>query len=84
MSLARVRVELKPLSNNPTDTEREIAWRRLSAAFNKAYQKSGIANAARQKESYESPGRKRRRKAKESDMARLKAKLKENFSQQGN
>lgn len=81
MSVTRIRVELKPLCNNPSFLEQEIAFKKLLQTFKRVYDKSGIKNSAAQKEFYESPGRKRRRKEKNSESARLKQKLKENFSE---
>lgn len=77
----RVRVELKLHHSNPSYDEREMAFRRMFAAFKKQCSDSGVLHEYKQHESYESKSRKRRRKKNESELQRLKAKLKENFTQ---
>jgi len=73
----RVRVEV-----NPKD-DPEVAFRKMFVAFNRACTDAGIMHTYKQHETYESKTRKKRRKLRESEIARMKNKLKENFLQQG-
>lgn len=79
MSVARARVELKDLPPNASYQDRDIAFKKLMTAFKKAVGEAGILNTYRQHEAYEKPGEKERRKRRQAESARLKAKLKENF-----
>ena len=81
MSVARVRVEARDRGGHWEDRDKE--FRILLGKFRKAVSEAGIINTYKQKETYESKGRKRRRKKREAELARLKAKLKENFAQRG-
>lgn len=76
---ARVHVELRHVVHDPSNEERDIAFRRLLTAFKKAHSDANIAQCCKQHETYESKSRKRRRKRREAELARLKTKLKENF-----
>lgn len=73
----RVRVEV-----NPKD-DPEIAFKRMFVAFKSLCKEVGIMHTYKQHETYESKSRKRRRKRRESEIARMKNKLRENFLQQG-
>ena len=73
------KVELRDLPPNPSWYEREIAFKKMFTAFKKNVADAGILHQYKQHEFYESPSEKRRRKKKESDNQRLKAKLRENF-----
>lgn len=73
----RVRVEA-----NPKD-DPDVAFRRMFIAFKSTCTEAGIMHCYKQHETYESKSRKRRRKKRESEIARMKNKLKENFLQQG-
>jgi ribosomal protein S21 len=75
------RVEVRDLPSNPTWYEREIAFKKMFAAFNKKVAEAGIRQALKEREYYESPGQSRRRKRRESENQRLKEKLRENFPQ---
>jgi ribosomal protein S21 len=79
MSVARARAELKDVPPNASYQEREIAFKKMFSAFKKQCTDAGIQHSYKQHEHYETPGERRRRKARESEVARLKAKLKENF-----
>jgi len=81
MNVARVRVEAKDRGNHWEDRDKE--FRTLMGKFRKAVSEAGIINIYKQKETYESEGRKRRRKKREAEISRLKTKLKENFTQRG-
>jgi ribosomal protein S21 len=76
-NVTRVRVEA-----NPKD-DPEVAFRRMFTAFKIACVDAGIMHTYKQHETYESNARKKRRKQRESEITRMKNKLKENFLQQG-
>jgi len=79
MNVARVRVEAR--ERHPGHYEdRDKEFRALLGRFRKAVSEAGIINTYKQHETYESKGRKRRRKRREAETSRLKAQLKENFS----
>jgi ribosomal protein S21 len=63
--------------------EREREFKFLMQKFRRAMSEAGVMQELRQRESYESDSRKRRRKQREADLARLKAKLKESFGRRG-
>jgi len=73
----RVRVEA-----NPKD-DPDVAFRKMFINFKSACKDAGIMNCYKRYEAYESNSRKKRRKKRESEIARMKNKLKENFLQQG-
>jgi len=75
-NLVRVRVE----STSKDDSDG--AFKRLFTAFKNACKDAGIQHAYKQHQTYESKSRKKRRKQRESDIARLKNKLRANFQQQ--
>ncbi len=75
-NISRVRVEL-----NPKD-DPEVAFKRMFVNFKIACVDAGIMHIYKQHEVYESKSRKKRRKKREADLARLKNKLRENFLQQ--
>jgi hypothetical protein len=76
-NVARVRVEM-----NSKDDYSEGAFKRLFTAFKNACKDAKIQNTYKQHATYESKSRKKRRKKRESEIARIKNKLKENFQQQ--
>lgn len=76
-SKRNVRVEA-----NPKD-DPEVAFRRMFIAFKIACTDAGIMHTYKQHETYESRTKKKRRKQRESEITRMKNKLKENFLQQG-
>ncbi len=77
-NVVRVRVELRQWHD-----DRDTAFKKMFTAFKRACTDNGVMHAYKQHESYESKSRKRRRKKRESEIQRLKAKLKENFMPQG-
>lgn len=81
MSVARVRVEARDRDRGGHWEDRDKEFRALFGKFRKAVSEAGIINTYKQHETYESRGRKRRRKKREAEISRLKAKLKENFAQ---
>lgn len=74
--IARVRVEV-----NPKD-DPEVAFKRMFVTFKGLCKDVGIMHSYKQHETYESKSRKRRRKRRESEIARMKNKLRETFLQQ--
>lgn len=79
MSCTRVKVVMRDLPANASYQDREIAFRKLFSAFKKAVADAGVLHQYKRHEYYESPGEKRRRKKRESELQLLKAKLRENF-----
>lgn len=79
MPVVRARAELRDLPGNASYQDREYAFRKMFTAFKKACTEAGVLHHYKQHEYYESPGEKKRRKKRESDVQRLKAKLRENF-----
>ena len=79
MAAVRARFALKDYNPHATGLERDIAFKKMLAGFRKACNEAQIPQTYKQKAYYESPGEKRRRKKRESELQRLKAKLKENF-----
>jgi len=80
-NLVRVRTELKPLPSNASAEERDVAFRILFRTFKKACIDGGVLHNCKEHESFESNARKRRRKKRESEIGRLKAKIRDNFLQ---
>ena len=76
-NITRVRVEI----NSKDDSE--IAFKKMLIGFNRACTEAGVMHHYKQHETYESKTRKKRRKHREAEIARMKQKLKENFVQQG-
>jgi ribosomal protein S21 len=73
------RTELKDLPHNATPQEQLIAFKKMFASFKKKVAEAGILHQCKQREAYESPGEKRRRKRKEAANNLMKSKLRENF-----
>jgi ribosomal protein S21 len=78
----RVRVELKQ-NGGSSHEDREIAFRKMFAVFKKMVTDSGIMHSYKEHETYESKSIRKRRKKREAEIARLKAKLRENLLLQG-
>lgn len=81
MSVTRVRVELRNLPPTASREDREMAFRKMHTAFKKAVTEAGVLHQYKQHEFYESPSEKKRRQKRESDLQKLKAKLRESFPQ---
>ena len=80
MKRGQVRVELKnPVSHFAGKEEREREFKKLFTLFKKQCAEAGVLQSCKQHESFESNSRKRRRKKRAAELARLKDKLKENF-----
>ncbi len=74
------KVELRDVSNGASSWhEKEAAFKKMHSIFKKQVAEAGILSLCKQKEFYESPGEKKRRKRKEAVNQRLKDKLRENF-----
>lgn len=80
MNATRVKVESRQKGDY---YDRDKDFKFLFRKFNKAVQEAGILQELKQREYYESPGRKARRKKKEKEMTILRAKLKDNFVGKG-
>lgn len=84
-NVVRVSVQLpRYITQNSTHEEKNAAFRKMFANFKKGCAEAGVIHSFKEHETYESPGRKRRRKQRESEIAILKAKIKENFTQNDN
>lgn len=77
-NIVRLRVEI-----NPKDDDRDSAFKKMLRAYMNA--STDVGHTFRQKSTYESKAAKKRRKKRESEIFRLKTKLRENFvnSKQG-
>lgn len=75
-----VRVEMKDLPPNPSREERERAFKNMLAAFKRQVNEAGILSEYKQRQYYESPSEKRKRKAKESQLEIQKEKIRGRFS----
>ena len=74
-----VKVYKKELPRKASFSDKEFAFKKMVAIFMKAVVDAGILQEYKKRESYESPGEKRRRKKKEINNQILKSKLRENF-----
>ncbi len=79
-NIVRVRVEIDPDDKTASQPGLTPAFWKLKKAFHKARQDAGIEHLYKQHEVFESKSRKARRKKRESEIARLKNKWRENFS----
>lgn len=76
----RVRVELNKEGVDMSDErDRWSAFRKMLIEYRKARQRAGIEQTLKEHQVYETPNRKRRRKGREAEIARLKEKLRDNF-----
>lgn len=80
MKKSLVRVELKNFSENPSYEERDRAFRNMLAMFKRQVNDAGILSEYKQRQYYESPSEKRKRKAKESQLESMKEKIRVHFS----
>jgi len=67
------KVESRPTNPHASWDEREKAFKTMLAIFKKRVSESGIISEYKQRQFYESPGEKTRRKKKESDRLRQRA-----------
>jgi ribosomal protein S21 len=75
-NVVRVRIDV-----SPKEEDRDVAFRKMFTLFKKICADTGVIHTYKEHESFESKSRKKRRKSRESEIARMKAKLKENFLQ---
>jgi ribosomal protein S21 len=80
MRKSLVRVQMRDLPPNPSREERERAFKNMLAAFKRQVNESGILSEYKQRQYYESPSEKRKRKAKESQLEVQKEKIRGRFS----
>lgn len=67
-----VKVELKDLPRNASLYERERAFRTMLAVFKRQVNEAGILSEYKERQYYESPGEKRKRRLKEAARERSK------------
>ena len=79
MRKALVRVELKDLPPNASFYERERAFRTMLSSFKRQVNEFGILSEYKERQYYESPGEKRKRKKKEALIERQKEKIRSHF-----
>lgn len=79
----RVRVELRDPGSNASYEEKDRAFRSMLAVFKRRVNESGIISLYKERQYYESPGEKRRRKRKENAVERQKEKLRDHFGSRG-
>lgn len=80
MRKSLVKVQMRDLPPNPSREERERAFKNMLAAFKRQVNESGILSEYKQRQYYESPSEKRKRKAKESQLEVQKEKIRGRFS----
>lgn len=68
------RVELRERGHSKED--KDAAFRKMHSAFKRLVAEAGILSLLKEKEFYESPGEKRRRKRRKAEQERLKEKRK--------
>lgn len=78
-NVARVRVELRDCSPNASREERDRAFRSMFSVFKRQVNEAGIISLWKEKQYYESPGERKRRKRKENAAEREKEKLRDYF-----
>lgn len=74
-NVARIRVNI-----DPKIEDREQAFKKMFNMFNGMCMDVGIKQICKQYETYESKSAKKRRKKREAEIQRFKARLRENFS----
>jgi small subunit ribosomal protein S21 len=79
MRRALVRVELKDLPPNASFYERERAFRTMLSAFKRQVNEFGILSEFKERQYYESPSVKKKRKRKEAQIERQKEKIRSHF-----
>jgi ribosomal protein S21 len=67
-----IKVELRDMPHNASLYEREKAFRTMMAIFKRQVNEAGILSEYKERQYYESPGEKRKRKRKEADLERRK------------
>lgn len=79
MRKALVKVELKDLSPNCSYEERDRAFKNMLANFKRQVNEAQILSEWKQRQYYESPSEKRKRKLKESEIESHKEKIRTHF-----
>jgi ribosomal protein S21 len=79
MRRALVRVELKDLPPNASFYERERAFRTMLSTFKRQVNEFGILSEFKERQYYESPSVKKKRKRKEAQIERQKEKIRSHF-----
>ncbi len=74
-----VKVELRDMPHNASLYEREKAFRTMMAIFKRQVNEAGILSEYKERQYYESPGEKRKRKRKESALERRKEENKNSY-----
>lgn len=72
MRKANVRVEARDLPPNASQYEREKAFRTMLSAFKRQVNELGILSEYKERQYYQSPSEKRKKKRKEADQERQK------------
>ena len=80
MKKSLIRVELKDLSPNASYDERDRAFKIMFANFKKQVNDAGIISEYKQRQYYERPSEKRKRKIKESKIENQKEKIRGYFT----
>lgn len=79
MKRGTVRIESRNQSSHLSRDEREREFKKLFTLFKKQCAEAGVIHDYKAHETFESKSRKRRRKKREAELARMKGKLRENF-----
>jgi ribosomal protein S21 len=74
-----IKVELRDIPHNASLYEREKAFRTMMAIFKRQVNEAGILSEYKERQYYESPGEKRKRKRKEADLERRKEEKKASY-----
>lgn len=74
-----VRVDLKDLPSNASYYDRDRAFRTMLSIFKRQVNELGILSQWKQKQYYESPSEKKKRKSKEADIERQKERVRSHF-----
>ena len=72
MSVTRVKVVAKSLHPNASKEERDRNFKILLSTFKKAVNDSGVLTKFKEKQVFESKGDRRRRKAKEAELVKMR------------
>ena len=79
MKKALIRVELKDLPNNASHYDRERAFKTMLSIFKRQVNELGRLAEWKERQYYESPSVKRKRKKKEAAIERQKDKIRSHF-----
>jgi ribosomal protein S21 len=76
-----VRVRVEARNHGGSHDDRDIEFRKMMTKFRKQVMESGVLNTYKQHQTFESKSRKKRRKGREAEVARLKQMLRDNFAE---